>query len=398
MFQSLFLWIFRSYLTKKYDYVHFWLRFQSLFLWIFRSYLGVELLAHWIRWSFNPCSYGSFVLTYNVLEGFIFQPNVSILVLMDLSFLQGFSMPKGCLYGKFQSLFLWIFRSYKESKNRIFPNSKYCFNPCSYGSFVLTYNCSMLSIRLLKVSILVLMDLSFLLKAQKTIYSNIDYVSILVLMDLPFLPSSRGVIYVNKMDSFNPCSYGSSVLTNLCYSHILYYFLVSILVLMDLPFLPETMTEVIQATLAFQSLFLWIFRSYLTDGTQVQLKADLFQSLFLWIFRSYYEWISLSSKISKTFQSLFLWIFRSYDEFQAKLNEFMYLFQSLFLWIFRSYFEVYANSVDMALEFQSLFLWIFRSYRLCHHWKEVSKIWVSILVLMDLSFLQVTLREYLRGF
>ena len=61
--------------------------------------------------SFNPCSYGSFVLTY-------------------------WTMTKEQYLAKFQSLFLWIFRSYllDDNKRAIFT----------------------------EVSILVLMDLSFL--------------------------------------------------------------------------------------------------------------------------------------------------------------------------------------------------------------------------------------------
>ena len=113
--------------------------------------------------SFNPCSYGSFVLTriwlwYNAK----INHRVSILVLMDLSFLQkaekqieelqarfnpcsyGSSVLTMSLYKKmhavmveFQSLFLWIFRSYMQ-KRLIWLLYGNRFNPCSYGSFVLT--------------------------------------------------------------------------------------------------------------------------------------------------------------------------------------------------------------------------------------------------------------------
>ena len=90
-------------------------------------------------------------------------------------------------------------------------------------------------------------------------------------------------------------------------------------------------------------------------------------------------------------------------------------FQSLFLWIFRSYLSVVFNFggldnpvsilvlmdlsflqkildeiTERLVEFQSLFLWIFRSYATTTELLSV-EIPVSILVLMDLSFLQNTL-------
>ena len=64
--------------------------------------------------SFNPCSYGFFVLTVNRHT-----PINSILVW-------------------FQSLFLWIFRSYKMKYVIEFMFYSLGFNPCSYGFFVLT--------------------------------------------------------------------------------------------------------------------------------------------------------------------------------------------------------------------------------------------------------------------
>ena len=62
------------------------------------------------------------------------------------------------------------------------------------------------------VSILVLMDLPFLRTSAgfKCIYG--PGVSILVLMDLPFLHQTGGG-YAAGTVRFNPCSYGSSVLT-----------------------------------------------------------------------------------------------------------------------------------------------------------------------------------------
>ena len=61
-FQSLFLWIFRSYvqlLTQSDKMV----RFQSLFLWIFRSYTTMDFGDADTGTGFNPCSYGFSVLT-----------------------------------------------------------------------------------------------------------------------------------------------------------------------------------------------------------------------------------------------------------------------------------------------------------------------------------------------
>ena len=63
--------------------------------------------------SFNPCSYGSFVLT----------KSDAVMVNDD---------------DKFQSLFLWIFRSYWSTNKNRKGHRPGGFNPCSYGSFVLT--------------------------------------------------------------------------------------------------------------------------------------------------------------------------------------------------------------------------------------------------------------------
>ena len=62
----------------------------------------------------------------------------------------------------FQSLFLWIFRSYEVYEGELVKIDKL-------------------------VSILVLMDLPFLLFKNKKYYLRLGMVSILVLMDLPFL-------------------------------------------------------------------------------------------------------------------------------------------------------------------------------------------------------------------
>ena len=164
---------------------------------------------------FNPCSYGSFVLTSKSSLLRVSKDCVSILVLMDLSFLLLIQLHIIRRCKKFQSLFLWIFRSYKYGENNVdkgipmfqslflwifrsyasrnvdLPFLPVRFNPCSYGSSVLTQIISSQS------------------KCQKR--------------------------------CFNPCSYGSSVLT------------------------AYMTAETIEKVLRFQSLFLWIFRSYKTD-------------------------------------------------------------------------------------------------------------------------------------
>ena len=134
-FQSLFLWIFRSYRV-------------TLRVWKMRFLVSILvlmdlpfLLVNTVYWifamkRFNPCSYGSSVLTLR---------RGAVLLLHWI---------------EFQSLFLWIFRSYlKINKTRGGSGS---------------------------VSILVLMDLPFL---HWYVHEGPQRaaVSILVLMDLPFL-------------------------------------------------------------------------------------------------------------------------------------------------------------------------------------------------------------------
>ena len=96
--------------------------------------------------------------------------------------------------------------------NLSYYNSE-CFNPCSYGSFVLTQLLIKMLWRFTKVSILVLMDLSFLLHYRKCDKRRNEEVSILVLMDLSFLQGLSKNVSSWKKGSFNPCSYGSFVLT-----------------------------------------------------------------------------------------------------------------------------------------------------------------------------------------
>ena len=188
---------------------------------------------------------------------------------------------------------------------------------------------------------------------------------------------------------------------------------VSILVLMDLPFLQEERWKIREFFTTFQSLFLWIFRSYTSIWQTLTRWLTRFQSLFLWIFRSYDLircWVCQDKSVVsilvlmdlpflhnkaltivlkyKRFQSLFLWIFRSYSIMTSTTNTATRMFQSLFLWIFRSY-TTRINSLQKNDVFQSLFLWIFRSY--CKlYCRACSRIQVSILVLMDLPFLPKT--------
>ena len=64
-----------------------------------------------------------------------------------------------------------------------------------------------------RVSILVLMDLSFLQMTMNNLYPTLTGVSILVLMDLSFLHKMKTSYFARLNSGFNPCSYGSFVLT-----------------------------------------------------------------------------------------------------------------------------------------------------------------------------------------
>ncbi len=159
----MFLWIFRSYKWFKKRVSYQGKTFQSLFLWIFRSYKWLENTSRSASVRFNPCSYGSFVLTKAARNAYTVTQRVSILVLMDLSFLRSKWLENTSRTDLFQSLFLWIFRSYTPVTDTDSLRTIESFNPCSYGSFVLTN-----------------------VPADETIYRTL---------------------------SFNPCSYGSFVLT-----------------------------------------------------------------------------------------------------------------------------------------------------------------------------------------
>ena len=87
--------------------------------------------------------------------------SVSILVLMDFSFLHAVEVSYGKFLESFQSLFLWIFRSYPFIYTLTLSILQ-SFNPCSYGSSVLTGREGLRQLKLACISILVLMDLSFL--------------------------------------------------------------------------------------------------------------------------------------------------------------------------------------------------------------------------------------------
>ena len=139
----------------------------------------------------------------------------------------------------------------------------------------------------------------------------------------------------------------------------------------------------------FQSLFLWIFRSYLLCLPQWLFQGP-FQSLFLWIFRSY-EKMATFRKIHTEFVSIL--VLMDLPFLQKYITEIVaeqvQLFQSLFLWIFRSYVPGRCQHKRKLPGFQSLFLWIFRSY--WEHMLQDRRHDVSILVLMDLPFLQITI-------
>ena len=163
--------------------------------------------------SFNPCSYGSFVLTDSDFDTMQKSTVVSILVLMDLSFLHTIMNGMQGMQGKFQSLFLWIFRSYTLLHSCIICRISKSFNPCSYGSFVLTYLNEMLYARLNNMfqSLFLWIFRSYTTQTT-TIAALRDLVSILVLMDLSFLLYEKNGRWMDDIE--------------------------------------------------FQSLFLWIFRSY----------------------------------------------------------------------------------------------------------------------------------------
>ena len=113
----------------------------------------------------------------------------------------------------FQSLFLWIFRSYLLSKVQISLSAK------SVSILVLMDLSFLQNVRTdvkanhQRVSILVLMDLSFLQSILDELMKNTFKVSILVLMDLSFLQDATAKTKPIALMCFNPCSYGSFVLT-----------------------------------------------------------------------------------------------------------------------------------------------------------------------------------------
>ena len=105
-----------------------------------------------------------FSFLHSIFLPFAILVDVSILVLMDFSFLQKYEEHRRkLLIDKFQSLFLWIFRSYNKLLIEI-PNAA-------------------------------------------------EYVSILVLMDFSFLRETQKKQLNVTLRSFNPCSYGFFVLT-----------------------------------------------------------------------------------------------------------------------------------------------------------------------------------------
>ena len=112
---------------------------------------------------------------------------VSILVLMDLPFLQIWKEKQNehrnnsfnpCSYGS---------SVLTHQAGSIYSEAYSGFNPCSYGSSVLTKDKRNQNRNNKQVSILVLMDLPFLLFTWLRDNGYLIRVSILVLMDLPFL-------------------------------------------------------------------------------------------------------------------------------------------------------------------------------------------------------------------
>ena len=166
----------------------------------------------YVTWSFNPCSYGSSVLTKN---DFFNQREIK----------------------KFQSLFLWIFRSYNNLLIT-FKSSTPSFNPCSYGSSVLTckkYHVFGIKYRRFQSLFLwIFRSYSDMIQELREIKLQFQSLFLWIFRSYDRQDTDKS----HSFGSFNPCSYGSSVLTS-CQKF-------------KYRFRPR----------AFQSLFLWIFRSY----------------------------------------------------------------------------------------------------------------------------------------
>ena len=130
-------------------------------------------------------------------------------------------------------------------------------------------------------------------------------------MDLSFLPTQQKSATLQKKSGFNPCSYGSFVLTDRrlqiyqrrrgCFNPCSYGSFVLTCKRKQKHFIVKQ----------FQSLFLWIFRSYFEDGFWIEGKNGCFNpcsygSFVLTVVKNY-----ILGELGG-FQSLFLWIFRSY--------------------------------------------------------------------------------------
>ena len=86
------------------------------------------------------------------------------------------------------------------------------------------------------------------------------------------------------------------------------------------------------------------------------------------------------------FQSLFLWIFRSYMAICICILINYIGFQSLFLWIFRSYIYFYIDNAGKLSTVSILVLMDLSFLQIEDSYYNING-YVSILVLMDLSFL-----------
>ena len=105
---------------------------------------------------------------------------------------------------------------------------------------------------------------------------------------------------------------------------------------MDLSFLHMKQVEFKNMLAGFQSLFLWIFRSYAASEKEINKFLESVSILVLMDFPFLQDCTRNQLIKLEEFQSLFLWIFRSYKLLQVCKPRF-WMFQSLFLWIFRSY-------------------------------------------------------------
>ena len=125
-----------------------------------------------------------------------------------------------------------------------------------------------------------------------------------------------------------------------------------------------------------------------TDEAVYRIQQCRFQSLFLWIFRSYVEFYSTKEEAVKKFQSLFLWIFRSYKLIQKFMKNWKIIVSILVLMDLPFLLKKEQESIFYTVQVSILVL---MDLPFLHAESLGGNRWgfgVSILVLMDLPFLQ----------